>query len=129
MLAVDIIEGKRGAEGTLENVHSQVSEPEIVGFVNEAILEDAGRFVCPQLGHGLSTLHTLRVAHENALNNLTHITQVEHVVELCRSGTQILLDLGVDLNSTLNNRGRASLHRLLETTLKEAVQDAGENLR
>ena len=104
LLAIKIIESERGAEAALQNIHGQISEPEVVGLVDKTILKHARGLVCPKLLHGLSALYTLGVAHENALDDLGDITQVKHVVELRRSGTKVFLDLSVNFNCALNNR-------------------------
>ena len=72
-----------------------------------------------------------RLTHQNTLEHLRHITQVERVVELCRNGQHSPLHLEVHIDRGLDSN--ASLQLLtgllhLEVAIKDLLKDQSEGL-
>ena len=71
--------------------HLNYNEYLLCVFVaNESVMEDPHAFMCPQQDYVFLIRETYGLCHEESLEDLTHVPQVEGVVRLIRSGQQLL---------------------------------------
>jgi len=83
-------------------LNNQVFEPRSIVFVDQTIIEYSEGLVDPQFHKRILSLNTHWLGHADSLHNFGHISEIEQVMELGGSWSQIFLDLSVDFDGGLD---------------------------
>ena len=115
-------------EGSSDTLSDTVHHPFSVNVVDESITEYTDTLVSPESDSNVRVLEGAFLNHTETTDDLTHISQVESIVRLDGSGSEIFLDSLVDLESSHHDLLVHSTDLRVETSSAEIVaENRGEN--
>mmetsp|Transcript_150542 Transcript_150542/g.484029 ORF Transcript_150542/g.484029 Transcript_150542/m.484029 type:complete len:317 (+) Transcript_150542:5341-6291(+) len=116
----------KDAEPRFEQLASRFGEPVFVLVTNQPVAEDSREFMVPQPRPSFRIRHMHGFHHEQALEDLGNITQVEGVVRPRWCRQQLFATLVVQLDGATDGSVGQTLNLLFEL-LQEASDDGPEN--